>query len=71
MKRLTLLCAAMLLGGFVQLFAQEEPEPVTEKEPITLELIARFDIEPHIALSAESKNAAIAHNNFNGNEGMY
>ena len=71
MKRLTLLCAAMLLGGFVQLFAQEEPEPVTEKEPITLELIARFDVEPHIALNADSRNAAMAHNNFNGNEGMY
>lgn len=65
MKRLTLLCAALLLGGFVQLFAQEEPEPVT------IELITRFEMEPQVALSKASQEAVRAHNNMNGDNGFY
>ena len=65
MKRLTLLCAALLLGGFVQLFAQEEPEPVT------IELITRFEMEPQVALSKASQEAVRAHNNMNGENGFY
>ena len=73
MKKLTLLCAALLLGGPIQqLFAQEELEDSRhEPEPITLEAIARFDMEPQIALHNDVRERVRAHNNMNGKDGFY
>lgn len=56
-----LLCAALLLGNLPRLFAQD----------LSLQIIPRFEVEPQVAVSKDSRDAVREHNNLNGEEGFY
>jgi hypothetical protein len=78
MKKLLLLCAALLWGSMMSPLSAEsygslpvEPVESDETEPITLRIIPRFDVEPQIALTEGSKEAVRSHNNLDGTDGFY
>ena len=78
MKKLLLLCAALVWGSMMSPLSAEsygslpvEPVESDETEPITLRIIPRFDIEPQIALTEGSKEAVRSHNNLDGTDGFY